>query len=59
MHEVALGNSGNTFTITQLEACGWAIGGAAVASGGEYATANGTIYILTYANGTWSAALKP
>ena len=59
MHEVALGNSGNTVTITQLEAGGWAIGGAAVASGGEYATANGTIYILTYANGTWSAALKP
>ena len=59
MREVALGASGDSVTIVQMEAGGWAIGGAAVASGGEYATANGTIYILTYANGTWSAALKP
>ena len=56
--DVPLGDSGQSVTLTQLEAGGYGIGGTAIASGHTHTAANG-IYTLTMADGVWTAEFDP
>ena len=55
---VALGASGASAVLTQAEDGSWWLGGAAFASGGT-TTAGANAYVLTLADGVWSAAYSP
>ena len=56
--DVALGASGQSITLTQLEAGGYGLDGAAVESGSTFTAANGN-YTLTMRNGAWIATFAP
>ncbi|MCY4666477.1 MAG: hypothetical protein OXC29_00630, partial [Rhodococcus sp.] len=56
--DVALGASGQSVTLTQLEAGGYGIDGAAIEPGHTYTAANGN-YTLTMADGVWTATFAP
>ena len=55
---VALGASGASAVLTQTEDGSWWLGGAVFASGGT-TTAGANAYVLTLADGAWSAAFMP
>ena len=57
--DVLLGASGQSITLTQLEAGGYGIDGTAVKTGATYPAANGNNYTLTMADGVWTAAFDP
>ena len=56
--QVVLGASGQSVTLTQMEAGGYGIDGTAIESGHTYIAANGN-YTLTMADGVWTAAFDP
>ena len=60
MEPVVLGSSGDTATLTRLEDGSWADSeGNAFMSGQEQHAENNNHYVLTYADGTWSATFRP
>ena len=56
--DVALGGSGASVTLTQLETGGYGIDGTAIESGGTHTAANGN-YTLTMEDGVWMATFAP
>ena len=59
--EVALGDSGGTLTLMTTEAGGFTLDGEAFTGGAESPVEGegGRTYVLTLADGTWSAAFQP
>ncbi len=55
---VALGTSGHIITLATLEAGGYGLDGTAIDSGHKVTVA-GTVYVLTYRNGAWTATPEP
>ena len=55
---VDLGTSGSMVTITVAENGSFWIGSAAIASGGTVTAENGNVYVLTMADGAWSAMFQ-
>ena len=58
MVTVALGTQGSV-TLTRNEAGSWWLGTEAIASGRVEVADNGNEYVLTYADGAWSAQFRP
>jgi len=58
MYEVALGSSGQSVRLTQLESGGYAIDGRAVLDGDTYTARDGNKYRLRFRDGVWTAALE-
>ena len=58
MVTVALGTQGSV-TLTRNEAGSWWLGTEAIASGDVEVADNGNEYVLTYADGAWSAQFRP
>ena len=56
---VDLGTSGSMVTIGLAENGSFWIGSEAIASGGTVAAENGNVYVLTMADGAWSAMFQP
>ena len=56
---VALGSSGSSATVMTEEDGSYSVNGMAIASGGEVAAENGNTYMLTLADGAWSADYVP
>ena len=56
--DVALGSSGQSVRLTQLESGGYAIDGRAVSDGDTYTAPDGNEYRLTFRDGEWTAALE-
>ena len=59
--EVALGDNGGAITLMTTEAGGYTLSGEAFAGGAENPVAGegGRMYVLTLADGSWSAAFQP
>ena len=58
MMDVALGSSGRSVRLTQLESGGYAIDGRAVLDGDTYTARDGNKYRLRFRDGVWTAALE-
>lgn len=56
--DVALGSSGQSVRLTQLEAGGYAIDGSPVSDGYTYAAPDGKKYRLRFRGGAWTAELE-
>ena len=59
MVPVMLGTSGDSATLTRAENGSYWHDGDAFESGGEVMAENGNDYVLTYADGSWSAMFRP
>ena len=57
--EVALGDNGGNITLMTTEAGGYTLNGEAFESGAAVEGEGGRSYVLTLADGTWSAAFQP
>ena len=57
--DVALGESGDKVTLMTTEAGGFTLNGEEFRSGGSVTASNGNTYVLTLAEGQWTATLQP